>query len=316
MNGDNKTSATPFFYIQRILGFILLLSLAAVFLFSGISKLYAFEQFLWNVMDVGISNMMLAGIIARLFIGLELLLGAFLALHIYLKSFTYPAVMALLIFFSIYLMFLIHTQGDSGNCGCFGEAYQMKPSAGIIKNIILLGITAILWVIYPVKSYKGSLYIGSFLVMIGLVLPFILFPLSKQSQPKIVHEPIDLNALYEGNAQPDVELRTGKHIIAFMSLSCPHCQKAGFIFHIIHKQHPEIPIFLVLHGSKEFEKDFYEASKAQQVPQMRFDNTEAFIHYAHDGVPAIYWINNGVIERDANYFQLDPQNMKEWLSEK
>lgn len=303
------------FYIKRIIGFILLLSLAAVFLFSGISKMYAFDRLLWNIMDVGISNMVLAGVIARLFIGFELLLGVFLLAHLYLKSFTYPAVIGMLIFFTVYLMFLIGTQGDSGNCGCFGEAYSMKPSAGILKNIILLGVVAILWIIYPVSPYKNSEWIAGVLGMAAIVVPFVFFPLSSFNEPKTVNKPIDLNALYAENPKPDVELRTGKHIVSFMSLSCPHCKKAAFLFHIIHRQHPEFPIYLVITGSDEYEKSFFEESKAQSVPHLRFKNKDAFIKYAPDGVPAIYFINNSVIEREANYFQIDPENIRTWLKQ-
>lgn len=303
------------FYIKRITGFILLLSMAAVFLFSGISKMYAFDRLMWNIMDVGISNMTLAGVIARLFIGFELMLGTFLLAHLYLRSFTYPAVIGMLIFFTVYLMFLIGTQGDSGNCGCFGEAYSMKPSAGILKNIILLGMVAILWIIYPIAPYKGSEWIACILGMAAIVVPFVFFPLSSFNEPKAVNKPIDLNALYAENPKPNVELRTGKHVVSFMSLSCPHCKKAAFLFHIIHKQHPEFPIYLVITGSDEYEAGFFEESKAQGVPHLRFRNKDAFIKYAPDGVPAIYFINNSVIEREANYFQIDPENIRTWLKQ-
>jgi hypothetical protein len=290
-----------------------LLSLAAVFLFSGISKLYDFQRFIWNIMDVGIQNMFVAGILARLFISFELLLGAALALHLYLKAFTYPAVIALLFFFSVYLVFLIATQGDGGNCGCFGEAYAMKPSAGIVKNIILLGITALLWVIYPIKPYKHSEWLTLSVGMIALALPFIFFPLSTDRKPDVVYVPIRLDALYAQTPSPNVELRKGKHIVAFMSLSCPHCKKAAFLFHVIKKQHPEFPIYLILHGSDEYKKDFFDETKAQDVPHFRFYNTEAFTRYAEKGVPAIYFINNSVIEREANYYQISPEIIEEWL---
>ena len=301
------------FYVKRIFGLVLLLSLAAVFLFSGISKLYSFEQLLWNIMDVGISNMLIAGIVARLFVGFELLLGGFLLCHLYLKRFTYPAVIALLIFFSVYLMFLISTQGDGGNCGCFGEAYAMKPSAGIVKNIILLGVTAVLWLIYPLAPYKGSAWITGIIGTAALIIPFLFFPLRASRTPKVVERPIDLNALYAEQPQPSVDLRKGKHVVAFMSLSCPHCKKAAFLFHVIRKQHPELPLFMIITGSDPYEKAFFEESRSEDVPHFRFRNTEVFMRYAPEGVPAIYYINNSVIERDANYFQVDPENIKEWL---
>lgn len=302
------------FYLQRTIGFLLLVTVASVFLFSGISKLYAFEQLVWNIMDAGVTNMTLAAIIARLFIGFELLLGVFLICHLFLKSFTYPAVLILLIFFTVYLVLLISRQGDAGNCGCFGNAYEMKPSAGILKNIILMGITAILWLIYPVKPYKHSEWLSAIAGMIAIVMPFIFYPLSRDTKPTVIHQPIDLSPLYESaNTPPGVELRKGKHIVAFMSLTCPHCRKAGFLLHVIHRQHPEIPLFFVLNGNKAFEADFFNETKARDVPHVLFKGADDFLKMAGPGVPAIYWINNSVIERKSNYFQLDPVYMKEWL---
>ncbi len=309
----NTDSKQPIFI--TIIAILLLLTLAAVFLFSGISKLFAFEQLMWNFMDVGITHMALAGILARLFIALELLLGCFLLLQLYLRSFTYPAVMAMLVGFSVYLMFLIQTQGDNGNCGCFGEAYAMRPSAGILKNIGLLGIAALLWRYFPGRSYKNSIYIAMMAIMLSLMTPFVVIPLSRQSQPTVTQADINLQPLYEEAAKPTVDLRKGKHIVAFMSLSCPHCKKAAFLFHILKKQHPELPLYMVLAGDDADEKNFFEETKSMSVPHLRFKNMDAFMQYAKEGVPAIFYINNSVIERKANYFQLDPGYMSTWLKQ-
>jgi uncharacterized membrane protein YphA (DoxX/SURF4 family)/glutaredoxin len=302
-------------FLKKITGLILLLLIAAVFLFSGISKLFAFEQLLWNIMDVGISNMLVAGIIARLLIAAELVIGCFLLLHLYLRQITFPAVIGFLIFFTIYLLFLINTQGNSGNCGCFGETYKMTPLEGILKNVLLLGLTAITWHLYPTRTYKNGIYVALFTVMLGIMTPFVAIPLSSQNNPEITDEPINLSAIYQQPNPPKIDLKKGKHIIAFMSLSCPHCKKAAFLFHIIHKQHPEIPILMILAGSDQYEKDFFDETKAHSVPYVRFKDMDAFMQYAHEGVPAIFYINNSVIERKANYFQLDPNYMQKWLQQ-
>jgi hypothetical protein len=114
---------------------------------------------------------------------------------------------------------------------------------------------------------------------------------------------------------PAKELRTGKHIIAYMSLTCPHCRKAAYMLHIIKKQWPEIPIYLVISGHPSQQKDFFEETKADDLPFLLYKDSEAFRQMAGDGVPAIYWINNGVIEREATYLQLDPADIKDWLKD-
>jgi len=307
------------FYTKRIIGLILLLVTAAVFLFSGISKLYDFERFIWNIMDAGISNMTVASVLARLFIGFEILLGLFLAFHLFLKSFTYPAVIGLLTLFTIYLFFLIARQGNSGNCGCFGDAYEMKPSAAIIKNLVMMATTGLLLIIYPIKPYKNSEWIGAIVGMAAIVAPFIFFPLSGDTKPEVVSETINLSPLYQSsnpeNKPASAELRKGKHIVAFMSLTCPHCKKAAFLMQIIHRQHPDIPMFFVLNGHPDFLEDFYKETHARQIPHMLFRGSDEFQSMAGSAVPAIYFINNSIIERKANYFQLDPLYMKAWLAQ-
>ena len=101
-----------------------------------------------------------------------------------------------------------------------------------------------------------------------------------------------------------------------MSLTCPHCRKAAYRLHIIKKNHPELPIFMVLAGREENEKSFFKETKSKDVPYMMFHNEKHFIEMAGETVPAIFWVNNSIIERKSNYFQLDPSVMQEWLAGK
>src|ERR1700744_4718638 len=133
------------FYIQRILGSILLLAMAAVFLFSGYSKLGpSFDSFQWTFLDLGINSVTTAGIIARLMIGLEFALGLFLIFHIFLRQFTYPAIITILVIFIGYLLIVLIQQGNNGNCGCFGDKVVMKPLPSIGKNVLMIAITVLL----------------------------------------------------------------------------------------------------------------------------------------------------------------------------
>ena len=303
--------------IKKIIGLVLLLALAATFLFSGISKLYSFDQFTWNIMDAGVTNMMIASVMARLFIGFELLLGLFMIGHLYLKSFTYPAVITLLVIFTGYLVILTARQGNDGNCGCFGDAWKMTPVEAIIKNGVMIIMTLVLMYIYPVKPYRNAEWISAMAGMASLVVPFIFFPLSQGNMPHKANESIDLTPLYHStnpdNKPPEVELRKGKHIVAFMSLTCPHCKKAAFLIQVIHRQHPEIPLYMVLNGHPDLLEDFFKETRSGNVPYLLFRGADEFASMAGSGVPAIYWINNSVIERKSNYMQMDPKYMKEWL---
>lgn len=330
------------FYFKRVTGFILLVALAGTFFYSAYTKsgvelkgfyfmdtpkaTNAFDSFQWTFLDLGINSMIVAGIIARVMIGLELLLGFFLLFHIFLRKFTYKAVIAILIIFIVYLLLVIMKQGNTGNCGCFGNAITMTPLQAIWKNLIMIGVTVILMFTYTVKPFKYQEYVCMILCAAGFSLPFALNPMYVGTSPVRYVNAIDLGPLYKYEPKPTEDLRQGKHIIAFMSLTCPHCKKAGYLLHIIHEEHPEIPIFLVLAGNEAHKKEFFSETKAEKMPYLHYPHNEEFEAMLnsglkkgeHSGVPAIYWVNNGTIEYKSAYayYQLDPKYMIDWINNK
>lgn len=308
------TERNTSFYIKRIFGAILLLSLAAVFFISAISKLQSLEAFEWTFIDMGVKGTTPASVIAHLFIGLEFMVGLFLLLHIYLKPVTYPLTIGILVLLTGYLIFLIIQQGNTGNCGCFGDWIYMNPLQAIWKNLLMIAACIVLIFIYPIKPYKNQEALSAMVAMLALVAPFIVAPINTNNQPTVVSKSINLTPLYADPAnKPSEELREGKHIVAFMSLTCPHCKKAAYLLHTIKLHNKNFPIYLVLSGAPDNAKEFFKESHADDVPHILFTNTEAFLDMAGPSVPAIYWINNSVIELESNYYQLDPAFMARWL---
>ncbi len=306
------------FYISRITGIILLLALSAVFFYSGYSKIYsdsAFDGFQWTFFDIGISNAIFAGIIARVMIGFEFLLGLFLLFHIFLKKFTYPAVIAVLLVFIIYLLIVILKQGNTGNCSCFGDKLAMKPLAAIWKNVAMIAATILLWFIYPIRPYKFQEYICLVLGLVAFSAPFVYNPVYTGTEPQKFSKTVNFDLLYKYDPAPSVELRKGKHIIAFMSLTCPHCKKAAYLLQIIHREHPDISIFMVLDGPEAYRKKFFDETHAEHIPYLIYRHITEFEQMAGNSVPSIYWVNNGVIEYKSvyAYYQLDPDYMEKWL---
>jgi len=319
---------TASFYFSRITGFILLLSLSATFFYSAYTKSgiefhglhmfandNAFDSFQWTFLDMGFSSMLVTGIIARAMIGFELLLGLLLLFHIYLRPFTYKAIIVVLSIFIIYLLIVILKQGNTGNCGCFGDKLAMKPLTAIWKNVAMIAVTVLLWFVYPVKPYKYQEFVFLFLCLVAFSLPYIVNPVFTGTEPEKYAKTVDLGLLYKYTPAPSVDLRTGKHIIAFMSLTCPHCKKAAYLLQIIHHEHPEIPVFMVLDGAAANEKKFFDETHAEQVPYILYNHLSEFMQMAGSSVPSVYWVNNGVIEYKSTYayYQLDPVYMEQWL---
>jgi hypothetical protein len=331
MIAEPGTARNAVFYIKRITGALLLVALAFTFIYSAYTKsgvefkgFYlaetpdssnAFDSFQWTFLELGINNIMVAGILARLMVGFELMLGLFLLLHIYLRQFTYKAIIAILGIFIIYLLLVLAKQGNSGNCGCFGNKITMKPLTAIWKNVAMIAVTIILMFIYRVRPYKHQEYIAMVVGMGALTIPFLVNNIYTGTAPVKVGKPIDLNPLYKFSPTPNVELRKGKHIVAFMSLTCPHCKKAAYLMQIIHKEHPEIPMFIVVDGPEDYKKEFFDETHAEGVPHLFYRHNDEFTQMAGPEVPAVYWVNNGVIEYQSKYayYQLDPSFMLKWV---
>ena len=300
--------------VRRLTGLLLLLSLAAVFLLSGWSKLQTIEPFTWSFIDILPVGITTASIIARLFIGLEWAIGAWLIAHLFLRSLTYKATIGLLLLLTAYLVLLIIQQGNNGNCGCFGEWLYMKPVAAIWKNIGMIAVTALLYFIYPSRPYNQQLYVAFALTVAAFTVPFVLEPVPIHGKGTIMHEAINLNPLYEsGMPKPSIDLRKGKHIICYFSTTCPHCKKGAYLLQILHRRYPELPVFMVLNGTESLQQSFFAETKSASVTHTLLSSTPAFSSMAGAYVPAIFWVNNSVIERKTYYTELEPQAIKAWL---
>ncbi len=301
-------------YIRRGIGFLLLLALAAVFFISGWSKLQNPEPFAWSFIDVLPIGITSAEVLSRVFIGLEWAIGAWLAAHLFLRPVTYKATIVLLLLLTAYLIGLLVHQGNNGNCGCFGEWLYMKPLPAIWKNVVLIGVTVLLWFLYPSKPYKNDWMIAMLLTAAAFTVPFVVRPVYVSSGGQSMHQPMALDSLYRyAQPSPSVDLRKGKHIICYFSTTCPHCIKAAYLVQILHRQYPEFPIFMVLNGGKLAEEDFFEDTKSEAVPHTLLMNSDAFVTLAGPSVPAIYWVNNGIIEKKTYYTALEPASIRAWL---
>ena len=177
--------------------------------------------------------------------------------------------------------------------------------------------TLILWKIYPSKYYKNQEIVCILLAGLALSLPFILRLMFVGTDPEKVGKSINLDPLYQYSPAPTIELRKGKHIIAFMSLTCPHCKKAAYLLQIIHHEHSDYPIYLVLDGPDAYLKKFFDETHAENVPYIYYRHEDDFMKMAGTSVPSILWVNNDTVVYKSTYayYQLDPKFMGKWLSE-
>jgi uncharacterized membrane protein YphA (DoxX/SURF4 family) len=296
--------------------------LGCVFLFSGYSKLFPIEPFEFNFVHIGIANWITAPIFSRSFIALEFFLGMLLILNFKLRQFTLKATFFILLFFTSYLIYQIIKEGNSGNCGCFGEMLKMTPLQSIYKNLILIGLVLILYFSkHNVEwRWKNEVYFVAVIICISttmLLNPFD-YNASKIIKDEISNLPLPVDTLYtSANAfpKPIVNLKKGKYIVCFLSLKCQHCLDAAFKMNIIKQQMPEAPFYFIFGGVKQDLQYFLDKSKHKQIEYTLFEDNY-FFTMCGGQYPGIYYTEDGIIKRKGNIYTLDAANIKLWLDKK
>ena len=306
---------------RKIIFTILTTLLGAVFIFSGLTKLYPVELFELTFIDMGVANWYTAPVIARLMVGMEFLIGILLIFNLGLKKFTLPATFGVLLIFTLYLTGLWIVQGNQGNCKCFGNIIAMTPVESIVKNLLMLALTAAIYKWHPGFRFGRQKILSWIAVLPALVMPFVLNPpdwlVSYQSQPETIGYRLNLDTLYTSHdlVPPPNDLRKGKHIIACMSLTCPHCRIAAYKIHVINKKDPEIPFFFILNGKKSDLKAFFDETGTENLPYLMLLG-QRFIDIAGYNMPTIMMVNETLVEGKLNYIDMDYYKIKDWLSKK
>ena len=297
--------------------------LGGVFIFSAYTKLYPIEPFEYTFVDLGICNWHLAPFIARLLIALEFLIGALLILNIALKRFTYKLGVITLLVFCIYLVLQLIISGNKGNCGCFGTTIYMSPLKALLKNILMLGLFVALFIFHKGFGYgRFSKLIVIIVSLTSIALPFILNPVELDYSEAYLTKPennseLPLDTLYNKAYlnSPPKELSKGKHIISFMSLTCPHCRIAAKKIHILNEKNPAIPFYFVLNGENDRLQAFFDDTHTENIPYCMLKG-KSFVYLAGLALPTIYLINNSKVEHEVNYITLDQQEIEKWLDKK
>lgn len=308
--------------VKKSASILLSLLLGLVFLYSAYSKLDpVIETFEFTFVDLGVANWYTAPVIARLLIGFEFLTGLLLIFSYRLKTFTIPLTIGVLGFFILYLLIQIFISGNAGNCGCFGERLHMTPMQAIVKNLVMIALCIPLFIWNFSWTWRSKLLFPFLLSPFCFIVPFVINPIdykySSNNFEEVVNYPLDLDLLYhpEDTAKveiPKIELRKGKQVVAFLSLTCSHCRIAAKKFRLIKKENPELPIYFVLNGDRSILSEFMEDTQSANIPHS-FCLGKSFAVLSSAHLPRIYYLNDGIVLKKLDYFELNQYQIEDWI---
>jgi hypothetical protein len=279
-----------------LLNHILRIIVGLIFVLSGLAKLYPIEPFEIIFVDLGVSNFLWAPFLARFIIGFELFLGLSILFNTWLKDIVYKLALISLGVFTAYLIFLLVTVGNDVDCGCFGSFLKLSPIASILKNAVLIVL-----LLFVKRRYHNSgvlFYLPILFFILSISSTFLLNRVGLHSLQGIeVNEKVDYSKLpniYQNNEK--VNFSHGKKMIAFFSNSCSHCINASRKFASIGKQTTINNLYYVVGAKTDSSLNDFLAISENTFPVI-WMKTDAFFKYSGGRLPAIVYLEDGVIKK-------------------
>lgn len=303
--------------VKFVLSRFLLYSVAIFFIVSAISKLFPVIQFEFLLGSFAIPWSW-TPYVARTVISIELILGLLLLFRFRLVQISIPLCIRFLLFMILVLMYRWYTAGADAECGCMGEWLSMTPAQSIVKNIVL--IAALLWLKNAVTqrelSRRWNYLLGALLIG-ALVAPYAVEPVyigANTAREQQESYPMDIDLLYAENQKetPKVNLREGKHIIAFLTVHCPHCKLAGEKLGIMQSQNPDYPIYFFINGKDDEIQEFRSKYKCETIPFSKLIQPQ-FLQLSGPSLPSVQFVDKGMVVRNVDYLDLDNESIRRFL---
>ena len=142
---QNKFS---FWFIVRFL-------IGCVFLVSGFEKIITpYQNFLYVIEGYEILPTSFATLVAKVFPWIEIFVGIFLVLGLWLKESLTAAIILFLVFIGVVAQALVR-QLPIGECGCFGELISFPLKGVLLMDICLLGL-----VVFSLKNLRKMQFLS------------------------------------------------------------------------------------------------------------------------------------------------------------
>ncbi|MEM7039081.1 MAG: MauE/DoxX family redox-associated membrane protein, partial [Bacteroidota bacterium] len=211
------------------------------------------------------------------------------------------ATMALLVVFTLHLVWLWIVDGNDGNCGCLGGFLEMTPLVSILKNVVLMG--GLYWALRNLGKHAGGkpnylLKGGVYGACAGLL--FLLFPMPKAapvpSDPVIAELTGKEYAKYTTFSSGEVDLMKGEKLVAVFSLDCDHCKDAAKLIAKTAQSKPVPTTYCLFLGSEADVPAFFDFAGAEfpwHIPSL-----EDFFNHLQGAPPRISWLKDGQIVKN------------------
>ncbi len=282
-----------------IFRYFLQLIIAGVFIASAWFKLAPIEPFELTLVDSGLIPWSLAPYAARLLLSMEVIIGVALLVNTRFTIYFLKAALYLTLFFCIYLLLLWYFRGNDINCGCFGTSLSLTPLESLVKNALLILINLGALRLYSKNTYslKWAYVVGGISLLIA---PFVLNPVDGYfSRPDNTEYPYPLKTEIIPDTIIDklpYDLRQGEHLLAFLSVTCPHCKVAAKKISVAQNQY-ELPPVLAFFIGEPSKMENFKFESGSNLPYLMY-RENSFFKFNNGVLPTMLLVKDGqVIKR-------------------
>lgn len=301
--------------IKDILPIVLKVVLGVVFIVSAIFKIIDMDQFEIYIYSYHFFSLNFSFLVARAAIIAELVLGIGLVSNCLHKLMWWGSVAMLM----GYTLLLIYAQliGRTDNCHCFGDVLQFNPWQSIIKNLVLMGLFALIY------KMKGKRFRNDLLALAGVVFASSLavFVVSPPDNFTSAYKPQqNLNVeLFDAAMQQmpleDLHLNEGKKIVCFFSTACDYCQMSAHKLSLMQQfaDFPADDICYVFMGTEDGKKHFYEASQSLTYRDVIYEDVVGLLKITNGVFPVIVLMDNGTIVHEYEFRSMKEKEIREFM---
>lgn len=291
---------------RTIVRWILRVLIAAVFVFSAVTKLVGIDQFELYIFSFGLFPLNFCFILARICIGAELVLALFTLCGWFPRTMRLLT-STLLLLFSLFLCYAALV-GRNDSCQCFGQMVDLSPAWSLLKNALLIVLVLLYYRLTPPKPRMRPRWIAFPFLFAAVLMatPFVVsipdnwYFGSEQQRYSEYH----LQASLEEGQLHFWGVGEGRCIVAFVTPQCPYCKLARQKLDAIVSRH-NIP------SSRVF---YIEPRGKHNTPDAQTITTQHFLDITYGARPlvmlldgtkvvATYHLRNIDEDQIANFFK-------------
>lgn len=298
----------------RIAALVVRMALGAVFIVSAIAKLVGIDLFEIYIFSFNLLPLSWALVTARLIIIAELLVGIGLLANI-AKRLVDCCAMLMLVAFTLFLCYAA-LLGRTDSCQCMGSLMEFNPVQSIVKNAFLILALIVAMGARP-WDWKPRWFIWLTVTLATVVTVFVISMPDNwffgPSEELYNAEQLSADIAPEGELAP-LNLRQGRHAVAFLSPGCPLCRMADEkLTHICQRNDLDSSAFIYLIPSNDSTVAPLSLDTSSfirpgyLIPPMTF----ALITYGQR--PMLMLIENGQVTATCHYRNINEKEIVQFL---